>query len=41
MRSFADGLDEYHALDLRIKMAMNFGEFFHLKGKHRLRVGTS
>lgn len=39
LRSFLEGVDLYDALDPRIKMTMSFGEFCHLKEKHRGGVG--
>lgn len=41
MRSFAEGIEDYDALESRIKMAMTFGEFCYLKEKRRPGARTS
>lgn len=35
MRFFADGIDEYDTLDPWVKRVLSFGDFCHLKEKHK------
>jgi len=41
IRSFTDGVDEYEALDPRVKRILTFADYCNLKEKYRLGVGTS
>lgn len=40
IRSFTDGINEYEALDPKIRMTLPFGDYCHLKEKYR-GFGTS